>query len=598
MRNARLRSDFGRAAAQSRRDSGDGGKLCWYRIVWRNREPNASELAAMADRLRTPTSQRQLSNRSAVWLSAAMYLEITTTHQPATDLGYLLHKNPARAHAIELPFGTAHMIFTEASEHRCTFAIILDVDPISLIRGREGASKNSSGKPGSAPSGPLDQYVNDRPYAASSFLSVAITQGLRTALGGRCKERPELAETAIPLQAKITPLPARGGRDGDLVRDLFEPLGYKVTAEPIPLDPAWPEWGNSAYVALHLEGTVRLSELLSHLYVLIPVLDLKKHYFLAADEIDKLFDKGGAWLPKHPARERIAHRYLARRRSLATIAIERLAALTEEALPDGLVTDENTDAISTPDDQSANVAPAIAAPLRTVATDEDGFTETPKEAAEARLEKPLRLHEMRLDRVFDILVASGARRVLDLGCGNGKLMKRLVAARQFTEIVGVDVGHRDLEIAARRLRLDTLPDTQRDRIKLLQGALTYYDARLADFDAAALVEVIEHVEPARLPHVERVVFEKARPGLVVMTTPNRDYNVKFEGLAPGTFRHADHRFEWTRAEFAAWAETVAARFGYRLAIEPLGEVDADYGAPSQMAIFTRGALQPTREDRF
>ena len=528
-----------------------------------------------------------------------MFLEITTTHRPATDLGYLLHKNPNRAHAVELPFGTAHMVFTEASNERCTFAVILDVDPISLIRGRDGANKKTSDQPGRTQSGPLDQYVNDRPYAASSFLSVAIAQGLRTALGGRCKERPELAETAIPLQATITPLPTRGGRDGDLVRSLFEPLGYRVTAEPIPLDPAWPEWGNSAYVTLRLDGTVRLSELLSHLYVLIPVLDLKKHYFLAADEIDKLFDKGGAWLPKHPARERIAHRYLARRRSLANIAIERLAALTEDAAAQDAFVEVASDEVAPPDEvaiASAQAEGSADAPPP-AATDEDGITQSPKEAAEARLEKPLRLHERRLDRVFEVLVASGARRVLDLGCGNGKLMKRLVSARQFSEIVGVDVGHRDLEIAARRLRLDTLTETQRDRIKLLQGALTYHDARLAGFDAAALVEVIEHVEPARLPHVERVVFEKARPGLVVVTTPNRDYNVKFDGLAPGTFRHADHRFEWTRAEFAAWAQSVATRFGYTLATEPLGDVDADLGAPSQMAIFTRGAITPVGEVR-
>ncbi|MDZ4841935.1 MAG: 3' terminal RNA ribose 2'-O-methyltransferase Hen1 [Hyphomicrobium aestuarii] len=521
-----------------------------------------------------------------------MYLEITTTHRPATDLGYLLHKNPGRAHEHVLPFGTAHMIYTEATDERCTFALVLDVDPIALIRGKPGAE---AGK-GAAATGPLEQYVNDRPYAASSFLSVAIAQGLRTALGGRCKDRPELAGTAIPLLALVTPLPARGGGGTKLVRDLFEPLGYEVTIEPIPLDPAWPQWGNSPYVTLRLDGCVRLADLLSHLYVLIPVLDLKKHYFLGADEIDKLLDKGGTWVPNHPLREVIARRYMHRKRSLATAAIERLVALSDDTAVDAVGGAAMVDGIAGDQNGGADAAAGSAFdPVITGSTgsprpvDEDGITEAPKAAAETKLEAPLGLHERRLSAVFDIIAASGARRILDLGCGSGKLLKRLMAGRQFTEIVGVDIGYRDLEIAARRLRLDQLPEAQRARIKLLQGALTYHDARLVGYDAAALVEVIEHVEPERLAHVERVIFEKARPQLVVMTTPNRDYNVKFTTLPAGKFRHADHRFEWTRAEFAAWTSSVAARFGYGLRIEPLGDEDPDLGAPSQMAVFDRGA---------
>lgn len=497
-----------------------------------------------------------------------MFVSITTTREPATDLGFLLHKNPARAHELELAFGRAHMFYPEASAHRCTFALVLDVDPIALIRGSEARGRHGQ------PQGVLlDQYVNDRPYAASSFLSVAIAKTLRTALGGRCAEKPELAATALPFEVFVTPVPARGG--AGLVRALFEPLGYRVDAQPIPLDPHDAAWGASPYVALRLAGTCRLSDLLSHLYVLIPVLDAKKHYFIGDDEIEKLLDKGRAWLPGHPERDLIAKRYLARRRSLANEAIARLAGLAEQE--------------STQTDLAELVGEAEPAGEVAPPADEDGIVPLTKEAAEQRLERPLRLHEHRLDRVFEVLKSSGAKRVLDLGCGSGKLLKRLLAARQFTDIVGVDVGHRDLEIAARRLRLDTLPERQRARVTLLQGALTYHDRRLAGYDAAALVEVIEHVDPERLPHVERVIFEKARPGMAVVTTPNRDYNVKFETLPAGAFRHADHRFEWTRSEFAAWADRVAAAHGYGVRIEPLGQVDPSLGAPSQMAIFERGA---------
>ena len=477
-----------------------------------------------------------------------MLLSITTTVRPATDLGFLLHKHPARSQELELAFGRAHMFYSEATDERCTFALLLDIDPVGLVRG--------SGREG----GLLDQYVNDRPYAASSFLSVAIAKTLRTALGGRCEQRPELVQQPIPLSALVTPLPVRGS--ADLIERLFAPLGYRIAVEALPLDGALPDWGRSPYVTLRLEATCRLADLLNHLYVLIPVLDLRKHYYIDAEEIEKLLAKGGGWLPAHPERDLIARRYLRRRSALAREAIARLAEME-------------------PDVAEAEIEAEVA-------PDTDGVLEPARNAAEERLEKPLRLHDQRLDRVTEVLKASGARRVVDLGCGSGKLLKRLLAERQFTEILGVDVGIQDLEIAARRLRLETMSERQRARIKIAQGALTYRDKRIEGFDAAVLIEVIEHVDPDRLPSVERVVFEFARPGLVVVTTPNRDYNGKFEGMTPGQLRHADHRFEWTRAEFRAWVDGVANRFGYSPRLEPLGEEDETLGAPSQMAIFERG----------
>ena len=486
-----------------------------------------------------------------------MLLTISTTHHPATDLGFLLHKNPARAQSLDLAFGQAQMFYPEAGEERCTFALLLDLNPIELVRGSENGG-----------SGVLDQYVNDRPYAASSFLSVAIARCLRTALGGRCDRLPDLAAQTIPLEAMITPLPVRG--EADLVRRLFEPLGYEIAVEPIALDKAHPEWGASPYVTLRLKATCRLADLLNHLYVLIPVLDRKKHYFIQGEEIDKLIAKGGVWLRAHPDRALIARRYLQRKRSLANEAIARLA----EA--DGAATElaelEQTEI------EAATDAPA----------DPDAVPEEPKNVAEEALEKPLRLHEQRLNAVAGILKDAVAHRVVNLGCGSGKLLKRLMAERQFTEILGLDISLADLERAARRLRLERLDERQRSRITLAQGALTYRDRRIEGFDAAALVEVIEHVNLDRLESVERVVFAFAKPQMVVVTTPNREYNAKFEGMKPGELRHADHRFEWTRAEFAAWAERVAEQFSYSVRIEPLGEVDAELGPPSQMAVFEAG----------
>ncbi len=465
-----------------------------------------------------------------------MLLTLSTTHAPATDLGYLLAKHPGRLQTFELSFGKVHVFYPEAGQERCTAAVLLDVDPVALSRGRTG-----TGGP------PLEPYVNDRPYVASSFLSVAIAQVLGSALAGRCKERPELADTPIPLRAQLAALPCRGGEV--LLRSLFEPLGYTVEATRHSLDPHFPEWGDSAYFAVTLTGTVRLRELLGHLYVLVPVLDDQKHYWVGEDELEKLLRHGEGWLSTHPARDAIASRYLKHRRSLAREALARLT-IEERADPE--------------------------------AADAAGNSE------EAAVETPLRLNDQRIAAVIAQLKASGATRVLDLGCGEGNLVSALLKERQFGEIVGVDVSHRSLEIASERLRLDRMSDRERARVKLLHGALTYRDRRLEGFDAAVVVEVIEHLDPARLDAFARVLFGFAQPGTVILTTPNAEYNSIWPSLPAGSVRHRDHRFEWTRAEFHRWAEATAAQYGYAVAFHLIGPEDPSFGPPTQMGVFSRG----------
>ncbi|HEY2737373.1 MAG TPA: 3' terminal RNA ribose 2'-O-methyltransferase Hen1 [Thermoanaerobaculia bacterium] len=474
-----------------------------------------------------------------------MLLTLRTTHVPATDLGFLLHKHPDKLQSFDLPFGRVHVFYPEAAEAGCTAAFLLDVDPVGLVRERKGPSGEG---------GLLDQYVNDRPYVASSFLAVAISRVLGSALGGRSQSRPELAEQPIPLEARIAVVPCRGGEE--FLRRLFEPLGYAVTAEPHPLAAGQTEWGLSRYYTVGLQAVCRLSDLLSHLYVLIPVLDDEKHYWVGDDEVEKLLRHGEGWLAAHPERERIARRYLKNRPSLVRDAIERLIA--EE-------TQEETGA-----------GPDAA--------------EEARSAEEAVLEQRLSLHDRRLDAVAAVLAESGAQRVVDLGCGEGKLIRRLQANRQFKEITGVDVSWRALEIAGERLGLDRLPERQRERVSLLHGSLMYRDSRIAGFDAAAVVEVVEHLDPPRLAAFERVLFEAARPGTVVLTTPNAEYNVKWESLPAGRFRHRDHRFEWTRAELQQWATGIAGRFGYAVRFQPVGEEDPAVGAPTQMAVFTRDGV--------
>ncbi|MXV73746.1 3' terminal RNA ribose 2'-O-methyltransferase Hen1, partial [Candidatus Poribacteria bacterium] len=446
----------------------------------------------------------------------------------------LLHKHPARMQSFALTFGQAHVFYPEACTEKCTAALLLDVDSVALVRRPHGQFAENFA---------LAQYVSDRPYVASSFLSVAIARVFGSALSGKCKERPQLVETEIPLTAQLSILPCRGGEK--LLRRLFEPLGYTVTAEQHGLDPHSPDWGQSRYFRVTLENTCRLSELLTHLYVLIPVLDDEKHYWVGDAEIEKLLKHGNDWLAEHPEQESIARRYLKHQRHLTR---EALAQLREEEAQE---TDETV------------------------------------QVGEAQVEERIGLNEIRLATVTESLRQSGAKRVLDLGCGEGKLLRKLLAEKQFEEIVGMDVSHRALKIAQERLHYDRLPEKQKERLRLFQGSLGYRDKRLTGYDAAAVVEVIEHLGLPQLAAFERILFEFACPQTVVLTTPNIEYNVKFENLQAGNFRHKDHRFEWTRDEFQSWAAGVAKRFGYAVVFHPIGPEAEDVGTPTQMAVFTR-----------
>lgn len=462
-----------------------------------------------------------------------MLLRITSTAEPATDLGYLLHKHPERMHMAETGTGKAYVFYTAATPERCTACLLLELDPVGLVRGARQ----------------LEDYVNDRPYVASSYLTVALGRLFGTALAGNCAKRPELVETRLPLEITVEVVRVRGG--AAVLERLFGPLGYGVAARRIPLDTQFPEWGESSYFQLTLTGVATVHDALSHLYVLLPVLDDEKHYYINEEEVDKLLRHGEGWLRGHPEREFIASRYLKRRISLVGEAFARLL-----------------------DEESAAVD---AVEART----EEGSQ------AERELQRPMTLHTQRLHLVAERLRELGAKSVVDLGCGEGKLLRRLLAERSFERILGMDVSHRALETASDRLRLEQMPERQRRRISLIQGSLVYRDQRLQGFDGAALVEVIEHLDPSRLRALERVVFEFARPRHVVVTTPNREYNVLFPSLPAGRMRHGDHRFEWTRAEFGAWAHATGGRFGYAVQIEPVGPEDPEHGAPSQMAVFSR-----------
>ncbi|GIT81087.1 3' terminal RNA ribose 2'-O-methyltransferase Hen1 [Leifsonia sp. LS1] len=465
-----------------------------------------------------------------------MLITIAYAGAPATDLGFLLHKHPDRVHAFDLPVGTAHVFYPEATPEGCTAALLLEVDPIELVR-----SKRFRGD-----SGMLAHYVNDRPYVSGSMLAVALQSVFRTAMTGRCDARPELAAAELELEISVGTIPVRG--DDDLVARLFVPLGWAIDEEVSPLDTDHPEWGPSPYRTLTLRGHSRLADALRQLYVLLPVLDDAKHYWVADAEVDKLMRAGEGWLAAHPERELISRRYLAHQRSYVEDAASRLDAL---------------DGSTAHDDDAAS----------------DADTES----------RPRPLNQQRAEAVLAALREVGATSVGDIGCGPGALLARLAVDPAIRRIVGTDLSSAALVRAADRLGLAERSDAERSRIQLLTSSVTYQDDRIAGLDALVLMEVVEHVETDRLDALERSVFAFARPGAVIVTTPNAEYNVHYPGLRADGFRHPDHRFEWTRAEFAAWAQEAARRYGYTVEFRAVGDVDPAHGSPTQLALFRREA---------
>jgi 3' terminal RNA ribose 2'-O-methyltransferase Hen1 len=464
-------------------------------------------------------------------------LTLTYTGPGASDLGFLLHKHPGRAQAFGLSHGRGLVFYPEVSEQRTTAALLLDINPVDLVRGTTAG---------------LFDYVSDRPYVSSSLMSTAIARVFGTALSGRADSHQELADSALDLSATVAVLPCAGQQDR--LRPVFEPLGYQVDIEPV----------SAAYVHLSLRGTVRLRDLLNHLYVLLPVFDRRQHYWVAAAEVDKLLSHGGVWLANHPEQGYITSRYLKRQPRLVAQAVERLA---QANLVDG-------EELDLEDDDRPRIESGV--------TSGDATRVEPAGTGGDQT-----MAAQRLAAVLQVLRRTGASSVVDLGCGEGRLLEALARDAQFRRITGMDVSASALARAARRLHLDQASDHKAERIQLLHGSLTYRDARLAGYDAACLVEVIEHLDQDRLPTVERVVFEVAHPGTVIVTTPNQEYNAQFEHLAPGHHRHADHRFEWTRRQFQDWATAVGAAWGYTVQVHPIGTEDPTHGAPTQMAVFSR-----------
>jgi len=480
-----------------------------------------------------------------------MQLSITLTQDSdrsylASDLGFLLHKNPHNSHKKDLKFGIAHVLYPTATDEECTACLYVDIDSIDLVRNYQGPSSRRE----------LKQYVNDRPYAVNSFLTVAISRVFGTALGGTCNKKPELAARKLPLSVEIPVLPSRGG--SQLVAELFEPLGYSVNATQFVFDEELEEWGNSPYCKVTLNGEFTLSELLKHLYILIPVLDDEKHYWVGEDEIEKLLRHGSKWVPEHPSKHMIVSRYLKKQGSLKKQALKQLEVNEDE------VAEIQDNDIALIDD-----------------------AEVVAQKGEAKLEKSLKLNDLRIKKIIETIQTKDVSNVIDFGCGEGRYLREYLKQPKLKRVTGIEVSPRELLKAEQRLRVDRLPERVRDKLQLLQGSLTYFDKRTKGFDLATCIEVIEHIDEERLDAFKASLFGYASPRNVIITTPNIEYNVLFENMPVGKLRHADHRFEWDRATFTKWCEDVASEFSYSVEFDYIGEENSTHGAPTQMAVFQK-----------
>jgi len=395
-----------------------------------------------------------------------MLLEISTTHNPATDLGFLLHKHPDKVQEIDLAIGKAHIFYPEANQNRCTICLLLDINPIEVIKSKKNIRNFLQ-----------ENYVNDRTYTSNSFMSTAIVKAFGSAINGTCHTRPELPETKMPFEVKLH---AINVENESQLKELFEPLGYEINYQKYDVDSQFVEWGKSKTITLSLKKTTTLQELLSQLYVFILVLDNERHYWIGNQEIDLLKRRGAGWLDSHPQKEWIIKRFL-----------KYIPELTYSA-------------------------------KLNILKDEENIKENQKK------EKELNLHQKRLLKAFQLLKNSHSESVLDVGCGEGKLLKLLLKDSQFKKISGTDVAFSELQRANEKLYLDTASPYIKEKISLFQSSVTYQDERFLGYDAIALVEVIEHINEERLEVFEKNIFGYARPKTVVLSTPNSEYNVLFE----------------------------------------------------------------------
>jgi 3'' terminal RNA ribose 2''-O-methyltransferase Hen1 len=459
-----------------------------------------------------------------------MLLTITYKGKDTQDLGYMLFKNPNRPQSVKLTTGSAYVYYPKVSDEETTIALLLDINSLDLAKGEKGKDVQPQS---------LFDYVNDRPYVASSFLATAMNKVFGTAISGRGDEYQELVDSKLNLSATIHMFPCPV--DKERINKVFEPLGYEVNYETFLLDNKFPEWGDSKYVNLTVSGNVVLRDLLKQIILLIPVFDKFKHYDVSnQDELNKLLKLGDGWLSDHPEKDFIVNRYLQFKKGLVNKAQEHLKSDVDEI-------EESIDKAVTEKEESLNTT--------------------------------------RFNSVINELIKIEAKSVLDIGCSNGKLLEAIRDKMPNIKLAGIDVHLKAVSIADKMANKKDL-----DKIDFFQSSILYKDKRFKGYDAVTAIEVMEHIDEFKLYLFEKVLFGYINPRVAILTTPNKDYNENYDNINNKGLRHFDHRFEFTKREFESWVTKICSKYGYIYFFKSIGKADEKDQQPTLMVTFMKKTI--------
>ena len=496
-----------------------------------------------------------------------MYLTVKAAGPHAGMISHLLAKNPHNRYERNEKGARVRLIYSAFAEEKIEFTIFATPDPIDLVKG-------------SPHSYDITQYINDREFVVSSLFCSYIRPALGTALNGKPKaDYADWVEHVFPLE--VTFGPVASNLPDAVIESLFTALGYEADIERGAAEYTFDLKSRSSVRNIRVSGQATLQQMLRQLFILMPVLDDYKHYYIGTEEIDKLQRYGEGWLQDHPQQELIIKRALrfapliADYRKLAGDNVQKAAV----NLLDTNTTDTDANTLQQPGNEQITTG---------ITASQQGEADTLSSSADVQetAVPPIRLNELRYQAIVDQVSSLPRRRsVVDFGAGEGKLSVRLAGIEGVEQVYAVEpsayAGLRALERFGKLER-----EGQQIVPRLVTGSLFYRDDQWAGQDVIILCEVIEHINEHRLPQVMATLLDEYHPETLIMTTPNREYNAVYE-MEEQEIRHTDHRFEWTRAEWADHCQDWVSGRPYEVSLHGIGDISEIHGQPTQMAVFRR-----------
>lgn len=449
-----------------------------------------------------------------------MQISLKVYGEHARMVSHLIAKNPHNLYERKEKGGLVRIVFTKNEEREVHILFFVTVDNMELTKNQTNFSS-------------ITHYINDRESAVSSIFCSVLRKAVGTALNGKPKDEfKEWVNYSFPLEITFGPLSTK--LTNHELAGLFEPLGYELTIEngKVLLPASFAKKSSAKFITLKANQTIQ--DCFRHLFVLIPVMDQYKHYYIDEKEVDKLKRYGEGWLSFHPKRNEIIKESL-----IFSDLIEKSRLIESK----------------------------------------------PSKEKQAPLTKKKSLNQWRYEKIIETVKGLPHNsRIVDMGAGEGKLTAQLGFIRGIEELVAVEPSEREQLKAKKRIEaLVGKPDFLLPTFKW--GSLFYYDSELEKKDIFILCEVIEHIDENRLGKIFDTIFTKYKPYHVIVTTPNQDYNAVYD--MNEAKRHSDHRFEWTQQQFKEWTKYWESHANYKAQIDGIGEYVEGYGYPTQMVIFSQ-----------